>query len=168
LPALLPLKPSAFLETIIAALLPYMTAADMADARAEIIDTIAAYATRNRAEMLQAAQIIAFGMTTLDVLAEAKAAETPMSHRIRCRSCANSLNRSALNTEKALDRRLSAPSVSAADDLAAPIKQAAPAPQTTHPITIQDRNRHLWAGAMMDTLRQMGMPNGSEWDRPPA
>ena len=56
--------------------------------------------------MLQAAQIIALGMTTLDVLAEAKTAEMSQSMRIRYRGCANGLNRSTLNTEKALDRRL--------------------------------------------------------------
>ena len=56
--------------------------------------------------MLQAAQIIAFGMTTLDVLAEAKTAEMSQSMRLRYRGCANNLNRSTLQTEKALDQRL--------------------------------------------------------------
>jgi hypothetical protein len=44
-------------------------------------------------------------MTTLDVLAEAKTAGS-QSMRLRYRSCANSLNRSTLQTEKALDQRL--------------------------------------------------------------
>ena len=44
-----------------------------------------AYETRTRAEMLQAAHIIAFGMTTLDVLAEAKTAEMSQSMRLRYR-----------------------------------------------------------------------------------
>src|SRR5271168_3160828 len=102
------LRSSSFLETIIAFLLPYFSAASMdkQEARSEIIDTLASYETRTRAEMLQAAHIIAFGMTTLDVLAEAKTAEMSQSMRLRYRSCANSLNRSTLNTEKALDRRL--------------------------------------------------------------
>jgi hypothetical protein len=88
--------------------LPYFSihAQDVRGARSEIIDTLASYATRTRAEMLQAAQIIALGMTTLDVLAEAKTVEMSQSMRIRYRGCANGLNRSALNTEKALDRRL--------------------------------------------------------------
>ena len=102
------LRSSSFLETIIAFLLPYFTdaAMDKREARSEIIDTLASYETRTRAEMLQAAHIIAFGMTTLDVLAEAKTAEMSQSMRLRYRSCANSLNRSTLQTEKALDLRL--------------------------------------------------------------
>ena len=55
--------------------------------------------------MLMAAHIIALGMTTLDVLAEAKTAEMS-SHAPPLRGCANSLNRSTLQTEKALDQRL--------------------------------------------------------------
>ncbi len=99
---------NSFLETIIAFLMPYFIAAskDKQEARSEILDTLAAYETRTRAEMLQAAHIIAFGMTTLDVLAEAKTAEMSQSMRLRYRSCANSLNRSTLQTEKALDQRL--------------------------------------------------------------
>jgi hypothetical protein len=52
-------RSSAYLETIIAFLLPYFSAAaaDIKDARSEIIDTLASYATRTRAEMLQAAHI---------------------------------------------------------------------------------------------------------------
>jgi hypothetical protein len=100
--------PNFFVESIIAFLMPYFSihAADVHGVRSEIIDTLASYATRTRAEMLQAAQIIALGMTTLDVLAEAKTAEMSQSMRIRYRGCASGLNRSTLNTEKALDRRL--------------------------------------------------------------
>jgi hypothetical protein len=88
--------------------MPYFLAAsrDKQEARSEILDTLAAYETRTRAEMLQAAHIIAFGLTTLDVLAEAKTSEMSQSMRLRYRSCANSLNRSTLQTEKALDQRL--------------------------------------------------------------
>jgi hypothetical protein len=102
------LPPNHFLESIITFLMPYfgIHTSDIRGVRSEIIDTLASYDTRTRAEMLQAAQIIALGMTTLDVLAEAKTAEMSQSMRIRYRGCANGLNRSALNTEKALDRRL--------------------------------------------------------------
>ena len=81
------LPPNSFLETIIAFLLPYFSAAsrDKHEARSEILDTLACYETRTRAEMLQAAHIIAFGMTTLDVLAEAKTAEMSQSMRLRYR-----------------------------------------------------------------------------------
>jgi hypothetical protein len=102
------LRSSSFLETIIAFLLPYFTdaAMDKHKARSEIIDTLDSYETRTRAEMLQAAHIVALGMTTLDVLAEAKTAEMSQSMRLRYRGCANNLNRSTLQTEKALDERL--------------------------------------------------------------
>ena len=102
------LRSSSFLETIIAFLLPYFIGAsrDKHEARSEILDTLTSYETRTRAEMLQAAHIIAFGMTTLDVLAEAKTADMSQSMRLRYRGCANSLNRSTLQTEKALDQRL--------------------------------------------------------------
>jgi hypothetical protein len=100
--------PSAFLESVIAFLLPYVATAakDMRDARNEIIELLGSYGTRTRSEMLQAAQIIAFSMTTLDVLAEAKTAEMSQSMRLRYRSCANGLNRSTMRTEKVLDERL--------------------------------------------------------------
>ncbi len=102
------LGPGSFLETIIAFLLPYFIGAakDKREARSEIVDTLASYDTRTRAEMLQAAHIIAFGMTTLDTLAEARTTEMSPSMRLRYRGCANNLNRSALQTEKALDKRL--------------------------------------------------------------
>src|ERR1700750_2116770 len=88
-------RSSAYLESIIAFLLPYFVAASAngRQDRAEIIDTLASYETRTRAEIMQAAHIIALGMTTLDVLAEAKTAEMSQSMRLRYRSCANGLNR---------------------------------------------------------------------------
>src|ERR1700686_3646199 len=114
---------NSFLETIIAFLMPYFTGAarDKHEARSEIVDTLAAYETRTRAEMLQAAHIIAFGMTTLDVLAEAKTAEMSQSMRLRYRSCANSLNRSTLKTEKALDQRLGDEIPAAANPMPEPV-----------------------------------------------
>jgi hypothetical protein len=117
------LQPNSFLETIIAFLMPYFIGAsrDKREARSEILDTLAAYETRTRAEMLQAAHIIAFGMTTLDVLAEAKTAEMSQSMRLRYRGCANSLNRSTLQTEKALDQRLGDEIPAAPAEMAEPI-----------------------------------------------
>src|SRR5271167_1731959 len=116
-------RPNSFLETIIAFLLPYFTDAsrDKQEARSEILDTLAAYETRTRAEMLMAAHIIALGMTTLDVLAEAKTAEMSQSMRLRYRSCANGLNRSTLQTEKALDERLARELPPAPAEMAEPV-----------------------------------------------
>jgi len=102
------LQQSPFLESIIAFLMPYFSAfaADADAARTEIIETLASYATRTRAEMLHAAQIIAFGMSTLDTLAEAKEADMSLSMRIRYRGCANGLDRACKQNETALRRRL--------------------------------------------------------------
>ena len=176
-------RSSAYLGTIIAFLLPYFSAAaaDINDARSEIIDTLALYATRTRAEMLLAAHIIALGMSTLDVLAEAKTAEMSQSMRLRYRGCANSLNRSTLQTEKALDLRLGDEVLPAPNptpepindmqeaELKAAIEQAQAKTGTHHnraqPETHEERNKKLWAGAMIDALSQLGVavqpvPNG--------
>jgi hypothetical protein len=176
-------RPNAYLETIIAFLLPYFSAAaaDIHEARSEIIDTLASYATRTRAEMLQAAHIVALGMTTLDVLAEAKTAEMSVSMRLRHRSCANSLNRSTLQTEKALDLRLADEVLPASNPTPEPINDLPEAELKTaieqaqakidthrnraHPETHEERNKQLWAGAMIDALNQLGVavqpvPNG--------
>ena len=175
-------RPNSFLETIIAFLLPYFSAAsrDKHEARSEIIDTLASYETRTRAEMLQAAHIIALGMTTLDVLAEAKTAEMSQSMRLRYRGCANSLNRSTLQTEKALDQRLARELPPDPAEMPEPIddmrqaeimaaiqqhkaKVNAQRPRA-HPATgphlapDQAWNPQLWASAMLDSLQQPSAP----------
>jgi hypothetical protein len=167
-------KPNAFLETIIALLTPHFATGttDAFDARSAVIETLAAYATRTRGELLRAAQIIALGMTTLDVLAEAKTAEMSQSMRLRYRGCANSLNRCASNTEKALERRLACDAPSTAEPMPepasdvttgananSPVGQSATAFEPhRNPAWPQERDRHLWAGAMMQTLQQLGVP----------
>jgi hypothetical protein len=180
------LRSSSFFETIIVFLLPYFSAASMDrhEARSEILDTLASYETRTRAEMLQAAHIIAFGMTTLDVLAEAKTAEMSQSMRLRYRSCANSLNRSTLQTEKALDERLARELPPAPAEMAEPVddmRQAeimaviqqhkakvdaqrprvhpAAAPHlATNAAPDQTWNPELWATAMINSLQQPAGP----------
>jgi CelD/BcsL family acetyltransferase involved in cellulose biosynthesis len=104
----MPLQPSPFLETIIHFLMPFFlgTSVDRDAARGEILDTLASYAARTRSELLNAAQIIAFGMSTLDTLAEAKATVMSTSMRLRFRSCANGLNRACKQNETTLDQRL--------------------------------------------------------------
>jgi hypothetical protein len=178
--------PNSFLETIIAFLLPYFIAAsrDKQEARSEILDTLASYETRTRAEMLQAAHIIALGMTTLDVLSEAKTAEMSQSMRLRYRSCANSLNRSTLRTEQALDQRLGDEIPAAPAEMPEPIDDMREAeimaviqqhkaevdaqrprvhPATApHPATKgapdQTWNPELWATAMINSLQQPAGP----------
>ena len=177
-PAAVP-HPSAFLESIIAFLLPYVTTAakNTHDARNEIIETLNSYGTRTRSEMLQAAQIIALGMTTLDVLAEAKTAEMSQSMRLRYRGCANGLNRSTLRTEKSLDERLAYDPPAPAETIPEPINDVPDADLETamaharaaieahrrnrvSAIRPEPKNDQRWAGAMTDTLKQMGMPVG--------
>jgi hypothetical protein len=143
------------------------------------METLASYETRTRAEMMQAAHIIALGMTTLDVLSEAKTAEMSQSMRLRYRSCANGLNRATLQTEKALDQRLGdeIPAVApnpvpdpvseiADAELDAAIQQAIdahrnngpyPATPATH-VTEHDQASQLWANAMLDSLHKLGVP----------
>ena len=232
-----------FLESIVRFLMPYFigTAAGVDAARAEILETLAACGARTRMEMLSAAQIIAFSMSTLDMLAEAKAAELSASLRLRCRGCANGLSRSTRQHEASLDRSLAAEpqatgplmagdplsdppldnlsdqavqiaiqqaqatlaghramtpataATPAATPLAATPPVATPpvatplaatphpasrpaatqphpvaepsaplsAPAASRPLTPQERNKQLWAGAMLETLRQMGFTGES-------
>lgn len=177
----MPLISSAFLEAITASLLPYFAsaAADIQEARTEIMETLAAYGPRTRTEFLQSARIIALSMTTLDVLAEAKTVEMSQSMRIRFHGCANGLNRSTMQVEKSLDTNQareapqpSQPVSETVDDLpdtdpqgateparvAIDAHRAAPPATNPRPVTLEARNKQLWAGAMMDTLRQMGHP----------
>ena len=74
-------------EPIIRFLMPSFTDAgvEISAARSEILDTLAAYGARTRCEILNAAQIIAFGLSTLDTLAEAKVTEMSPSLRLRFR-----------------------------------------------------------------------------------
>ena len=66
-------------------------------------------------------QIIAFGFTALDMLAESKAiSEMSPSMRLRLRSCANGLNRSCQQNEKTLAKRLACDVPDAADPTADP------------------------------------------------
>jgi hypothetical protein len=133
--------------------------------------------------MLQAAHIIAFGMTTLDVLAEAKTAEMSQSMRLRYRSCANSLNRSTLQTEQALDQRLGDELPTAPVAMPEPIDDmreaeimaaiqehkakinaqrlhAHPAAPNlaTNAAPDQTWNPELWATAMINSMQQPGAP----------
>jgi hypothetical protein len=165
------LKPTLFLETIIAFLLPYFTigTADPSHARTEILETLASFATRTRSEMLQAARIVAFGMTTLDVLAEARTAGMSISMRVRFHGSANGLNRSALQTEKSLGHRLACDPLTVPEPMPDP---GSPDPDPEIPVAVNcpsgarpaigtkpdEWNRQLWAGAMMHVVKQMGIP----------
>ena len=192
---------SPFLESLIRFLMPYFigTAVGIEAARADILETLDAYGTRTRAEMLAAARIVALGMTTLDTLSQAAAADLSPAMKLRYRSCANGLNRAISQTEKALDqslaREIPAPAVPPRQPQPNPIDPNPIDPEPINPAPIdtvadaetqatidhataaiqshrdrvaglrpatptrQDRTQQLWAGAMMDTLKQMGIAN---------
>ncbi len=102
------LQASPFLERLLRFLMPYFTGVtpDLAAARAEALETLASYGARTRAELLNAAQIIIFGLCALETLGEATSLEMSPSLRLRFRGCANNLNRSGQKTEQTLLKRL--------------------------------------------------------------
>jgi hypothetical protein len=107
-PTQLLLQPGHFRERLIVYLLPYFLrlTKDFDLARAEVLETLASYGARTRSEMINATRIIAFGFSSLELLAEAKSAELPVALSLRYRSCANALNRSCQQIEKALAKSL--------------------------------------------------------------
>jgi hypothetical protein len=134
--------------------------------------------------MLQAAQMIALGITTLDIPAEAKTTDMPASMGIRFRGCANGLNRSTIQVEKALDRRLACELPMSLEPIPEPVNdipdarwQAEIEHSQTQIEQIQavidlQRNRSsgapgstneepknmLWTGAMKDRMNQPARP----------
>lgn len=103
--------PNPFLERLIRFLMPYFIdlIPDLALARREILETLAAYDGRTRSEVLNAARIIAFSFASLDMLAESRAPELSPAMRLRYASCANGLNRSCQQNERLLAQRLDGP-----------------------------------------------------------
>jgi hypothetical protein len=95
------------MERLIRFLVPYfiVVTPDLEAARAEVLETLASYGARTRSEMLNAIQIIAFGLSALETLGEAKTDEMSPSMRLRFRGCANNLNRSGQKNEQVLARR---------------------------------------------------------------
>jgi hypothetical protein len=102
--------------------------------------------------------------------------------RLRYRGCANSLNRSTLQTEKALDLRLGDELPTTSDPM--PEQMQTPGPMPTpepmtdkqeaelkaaieqalanhrdraHPATHEERNKQIWASAMIDAMQQLGV-----------
>ncbi|PPQ36087.1 hypothetical protein [Rhodopila globiformis] len=131
---------SIFMQHIIGVLLPYFCRCtrDLDAAAAEIVETLASYGVRTRAEFIKATQIIALSMVTLETLAESTAQDLSPSLRIRYRGCANSLTRTTVECEKRLERRLAGDSPGklasepAADTPPPPMATARP-PATAQP-----------------------------------
>lgn len=168
-----------FVERLILFLMPYFCTltADHAAARAEIIESLESFGARTRSELLITAKIIAFGFSALDMLAESKAIhEMPLPLRLRYRGCANGLDRSCQQNEKALAKHLACDEPNAAEpandisenDMEESLQQAKAVidsyrnrlsgarPATTpHAVQTSRPNRNkVWTTAMMDGLIQ--------------
>jgi hypothetical protein len=79
---------------------------DFATTRAEILETLASYGPRTRAELLSAAQVIACTLTALSTMAEAEGADLSPAMRLRFRGCANTVTRHGQQAQQTLDKRL--------------------------------------------------------------
>ncbi|HEX2943883.1 MAG TPA: hypothetical protein VHO91_22695, partial [Rhodopila sp.] len=106
-----PYQPNPFVKHLLLSLLPYFSVLQPEESEvipADIVETLSAYGARTRAEMLDAALVVAFGFSTLDTLAEVKSnPDLSPTLRLRYRICANALNRAARQNRHALTQRLS-------------------------------------------------------------
>ncbi len=93
------------LEFILGFLTPLLMAgctSDLGLARLAAIETLTAYHPRTPAELVNIAQIVAYGLTAMDNLRLSMAPDLPLSMKIRLRMGANALNRSAQQNTKGL------------------------------------------------------------------
>jgi hypothetical protein len=159
----MPLQPGLFLDRIVAFLLPYFAPGtdDPAASRTEILATLESYAPRTRSGVILAARIIACGMTALDLMARAGSDLTP-AMQLRVLGCANAMNRSCQQAERALERRLKCDGT--------PEPAAVPAnPDSDMDDLVQEATasmnacRNRLAGAMSHAAKRNGI-----WDRPPS
>ena len=127
------LQPSPFRELLFLNLLPYFSGVttDIQVARAEILETLAAYGARTRSELITAARILGFSLSSLRVLSEANNPEMAREMQLRHRNCANALDRPCREVEKTLSRTLACdvpgqtdPAEEPIDDLAEAAVQA--------------------------------------------
>lgn len=102
------LPSSSFLNRLIRFLMPFFldTDGDVETAQQEILETLASYGARTRAELLSAAQIVAYSMSALEALNEAKGDDLSPAMRLRLRGCANGMNRASQQNETTLAKRI--------------------------------------------------------------
>ena len=166
-PAPDPLQPSLFRERMILSLLPYFLplAANFEEARAEALETLAAYGVRTRAEVINAVRIIAFSFASLDLLGEAQSDDMPPAMRLRYSAHANSLSRSCQQDEKTLAVRQAQDVPVAAAQAAEPMTEAEleAAIQQAH---IQVANARACVSAAQATLAQEMDANQPPWSGP--
>ena len=176
-----PLQASPFLERLLRFLIPYFTGLTADVARAEALETLAAYGARTRAELLSAVQIIVFSFAALETLTEAQTTDMSSSLRLRFRGCANNLNRSSQKTEQTLAERLACdvpeaplqePIEDMSDDVAEEMMQqihasiqdsrnyaaAARAARISPLDTLQTSNQHALDAGMMNPSPRTGTP----------
>ena len=138
------LKPSPFVDRLVAFLLPYWAGftKDYAAARADVEETITSYGARTRAEQINAVQIIANSFAALEMLAQVKLQHQELSTamHLRYRGCANSLSRSCQYAQNALDKRPACdapqapqPAAEPHADVPTPSPHARPAPRHPQP-----------------------------------
>jgi hypothetical protein len=103
-----PLHPSDLLMSLIIALLAPMflgvSSGDVGLARLAAIETVSAYRTRNYADLIAVAQIVAFGLAALGSLSLSLADDIPLALALRLRGNANALNRSAEQNRRTLSQ----------------------------------------------------------------
>ncbi|MGD0108005.1 MAG: hypothetical protein ABSC06_28820, partial [Rhodopila sp.] len=101
-----PVHPANILLNLIAILLAPMflgaSGGDIAFARMAAIETVNAYRTRNRADLIAVAQIIAFGLAALGSLSLSMVDDISLSMTLRLRNNANALSRSADQNRRAI------------------------------------------------------------------
>jgi hypothetical protein len=174
------------LERIARFLMPHFTGVTPERARSEILESLASYGARTASEMLNAAQIIAFGLTALDTLGQANTPGMSAALCLRYRGCANSLSRSCQSNEKALASKLTAEAPDAPQPTDAPEPTPEASEAETEALTqqvqvalrahaahrTQPSNRRLTTGtheqnarqnrirggALLDALAAIGMP----------
>jgi hypothetical protein len=104
-PDLLPNTADILTNLIVAFLAPMFLGAsggDIGFARAAAIETVNAYRTRNHADLVSIAQIIAFGLAALGSLSLSMADDLSLPMILRLRGNANALDRSAERSRRAL------------------------------------------------------------------
>ncbi len=162
--------PDPIIERIVLSLVPFFAGVsdDPAAVRRAIVDSLDEFGTTNHAELLLAAQVIAFGLAALDTLAEAHAGGHPDALRMRLRGCANTLHRSVRMCESALAKRPSTKAPKPASRTAAAqtgdaIEKArafaasvrARLPATKPAPEPAGHNRRIWADALRDVAGEL-------------
>jgi hypothetical protein len=104
-----PLSPSDVLMNLIVAFLAPMflgaSGGDIGFARSAAIETVNAYRTRNHADLVAVAQVVAFGLAALGSLSLSMADDLSLSMILRLRGNANALDRSAERSRRVLRER---------------------------------------------------------------